>query len=135
MRQRKKVLLTTFLTSTLLLPALGLALDAETQALERAVLCQAMPYRPECGGTPPIKPAAPKAQAPARPAERLGTPVYTPPVAEPVKPGKEDFIRAASALCLVDLNYYHAMVPTVSRTEAFIACVRAYLAREGYTLP
>jgi len=51
----------------LLLPQMVLALDAETQALERAALCQAMPYRVECGG-PPRRPAQPIAapQSPAR---------------------------------------------------------------------
>jgi len=47
----------------LLLPQTLLALDAETQRLEQEVLCQAMPYRTECGGTPPV-PSTPAAPAP-----------------------------------------------------------------------
>src|SRR6516165_5750147 len=42
----------------LLLPQMLLALDAETQRLEQEVLCQAMPYRAECGGSP-APPTAP----------------------------------------------------------------------------
>jgi hypothetical protein len=40
------------LLASLLLPGAVFALDAETQRLERAALCQAMPYRPECGASP-----------------------------------------------------------------------------------
>jgi hypothetical protein len=55
----------------LVLPQLARALDAETHALERAALCQAMPYREECGGKPltppsPAPPPAPSGPEPLR---------------------------------------------------------------------
>lgn len=118
-----------------------MALDAETQALERAALCQAMPYREECGGKPAAKPPPPPTPAPPPTQMGLpldpatGKPVYTPPAQDRTKPGKEDFLRAASVLCLADMDRVQSMFPHETKTALYIACVRAYLAREGYTLP
>jgi len=150
--QRSTLIATALLGLTLTGPAL--ALDADTQALERAALCQAMPYREECGGAPPVTkaPAGPKAQTgktpkgtvpapvPAPTAEADTTrPMYTPPAQESTKPTRDDFIRAASLLCLSGIHDqdYAALAKSTgaTKTALYVACVRAYLAREGITLP
>jgi len=68
-------------------------------------------------------------------------PIYTPynPSApdtmNTTKPGRDDFIRAAGILCLADRDRIQSMFPSTDRTTLFVACMRAYLAREGITLP
>ena len=135
------------LLAILLLPQMVHALDAETRALERAALCQAMPYREECGGKPRHSPAP--RPAPAPPQERTqmglpldpstGKPVYTPPVSPPPPsagtPTREDFIRAAELLCLGEMPRLRQWQLGVTDEALYVACVRAYLAREGITLP
>ena len=137
-----KLLVAGLLATPLVLPARAiLALDAETRALEQAALCQAMPYREECGGKPAVRQQPP--QAPAPPATHMGLPldpatgkpVYTPPASDTTTPRREDFIRAASLLCLADMERIQSMFPRTGKTELYIACLRAYLAREGITIP
>jgi hypothetical protein len=52
------------LLTALLLPSAALALDADTQRLEREVLCQTMPYRAECAGRPTSSTPAPTRRPP-----------------------------------------------------------------------
>lgn len=125
------------LSLQVLFPSAALALDAETQRLEQAVLCQTLAYRPECGGpgvTPP-KPTTPRPTPVRKPETPPVRPVEAPPALETTKPGKEDFLRAATWLCLGDLPRLQSWAPSATRTEVMVACVRAYLAREGHTLP
>jgi len=136
-----------FLILGLVLPPLAWPLDAETQALERAALCQAMPYREECGGKP--RPALVPRSAPAQPQAptqmglpldpATGKPVYTPPVYPPPpapgSPTREDFVRAAGVLCLGEMPRLRQFQLGATDAALYAACVWGYLAREGLTFP
>ena len=75
---KPRTIIATTLLGLTLTAGTALALDAETQALERAALCQAMPYRTECGGPAP-RPTPPVAvQTPIRTRPPQATPSPAP---------------------------------------------------------
>jgi hypothetical protein len=92
---------------------------------EYRTVCTAMPSRCAADGSVLPTPAS-LGTAPPRP-------VSARQAAQ--RPGRDDFLRAATVLCLTDMDRLLALVPGTGRVEAFTACVRGYLAREGFTLP
>jgi len=56
--------------------------------------------------------------------------------AAPDTPRPEDYIRAASVICQVQLGYTEGTkITSMEQIALFDACLRAYLAREGIHLP
>lgn len=128
-------------TSLVLFPFMLWAMDAETAALEEAVLCQAMPYRCTPQETAaPVKKAAPiKKVKPVKQATTASAPspsgVSPVPIPSPatvdrlytswdsVKPGKRNVYEEVAIACMAASGVSPQDTLTPSTLHAFTNCV------------